>query len=70
MAAMIGTLGEFDPAQESWTQYSERLAHFFTANCITEEPKKKSSSPHGNGTDSLQAATELGSTIDRGGNVL
>ena len=41
MAAMIGAIGEFDPAQEQWTQYRERLSHFFTANGIVEAEKKK-----------------------------
>ena len=38
---MIGPIGEFDPAQEQWTQYTERLSHFLTANGITEEERKK-----------------------------
>ena len=40
MTASIGAIGEFDPAQEQWTQYRERLSHFFTANGIVEGEKK------------------------------
>jgi len=38
---MIGPIGEVGPAQEQWTQYTERLSHFLTANGITEEERKK-----------------------------
>ena len=41
MAASIGAIGEFDPAQEQWTQYKERLGYFFTANRIAKGDKKK-----------------------------
>ena len=41
MAASIGAIGEFNPAQEQWTQYKERLSHFFTANGIAKGEKKK-----------------------------
>ena len=40
----VGTLGkveEFDSSKEEWTQYVERLGHFFTANGITDAGKKR-----------------------------
>ena len=41
MAAVFGKVDHFDGEQEDWTQYVERLGHFFTANGITAEAKKK-----------------------------
>lgn len=38
--ATHGKLREFDPSQESWTSYSERLQHYFTANDIPNAKKK------------------------------
>lgn len=35
--ALFGNMGEFDPKQEQWTQYSERLSHFYTANGIKDD---------------------------------
>ena len=40
-ASFIGQPGVFDAAQETWTQYSERVAYFFQANGITDQSKKK-----------------------------
>ena len=37
-----GKLSTFDQHSESWTSYSERLRYYFTANNITDKPKKKS----------------------------
>ena len=42
MAAVFGKVGEFDEAKEDWPQYVERLGHFFEANGIEEEGKKRS----------------------------
>ena len=42
MAALIGVVGEFDAEKEEWTQYAERLSHFFEANLIVDEERKKS----------------------------
>ena len=39
--AAVRAIGEFEPEQEQWTQYSERLGHYFTANGITDEEKNK-----------------------------
>ena len=39
---IIGTLSEFDDANDEWNEYIERLEHLFTANEITDEDKKKS----------------------------
>ncbi len=41
MAALFGQMGEFDAHKEEWTQYSERLAHFFAANDIEDAAKKR-----------------------------
>ena len=35
-----GAVGIFDPAMEEWSEYSERLGHYFVANDITEAEKK------------------------------
>ena len=40
MAALFGQVGEFDASKESWTQYAERMGHFFKANGIREGDKK------------------------------
>ena len=38
---MFGQMCEFDASREDWTQYSERLSHYFTANGITDAARKK-----------------------------
>ena len=40
MAVLIGAVGESDAENEGWTQYAERLSHFFEANLIVDEEKK------------------------------
>ena len=42
MAALIGKIGEFQQGQEEWTQYCERLEHYFAANGVVEEERKRS----------------------------
>ena len=37
MAALLGKIEQFDPEQEEWPQYVERLEQFFEANDITGE---------------------------------
>ena len=39
MAALLGRLDQFDPEQEEWQQYVERLVQFFEANDITGDDK-------------------------------
>jgi len=39
---MHGTVSEFKPGKESWSTYTERLRHYFLANGVTEESKKRS----------------------------
>ena len=39
---MFGKVSEFDSAKEEWPQYVERLEHFFEANKIEDEGKKRS----------------------------
>ena len=36
-----GTVSAFDPSQEEWREYAERLVHYFVANCIEAEEKKR-----------------------------
>ena len=36
-----GTVAAFDPAQEDWSEYIERIEHYFTANGIVEEDKRR-----------------------------
>ena len=39
--ATFGKVDEFDPSKEEWSQYVERLTHFFQANEIDEAEKKR-----------------------------
>ena len=41
VAVMFWQMCEFDASREDWTQYSERLSHYFTANGITDAARKK-----------------------------
>ena len=34
-------IGEFDPTQESWNLYTERLELYFVANAITEAERNR-----------------------------
>ena len=36
-----GKLEEFDENKEKWTQYTERLGHYFTANGVTDAGKQR-----------------------------
>lgn len=40
--SLIGHVSAFDPEVESWTEYKERLDHYFLANEIGDESKKRS----------------------------
>ena len=42
MTAAFGRIGEFEPEKEDWTSYVERLGHFFHANGIDGDDKKRS----------------------------
>ena len=39
--ATHGTVTAFDPSQEDWTSYAERLKHYFIANGVTDDEKKR-----------------------------
>ena len=39
MAALLGRIDQFNPEQEEWSQYVERLIQFFEANDIIGEDK-------------------------------
>ena len=39
--AVHGTLAAFNPKEEDWSEYSERLTFYFTANGITTDAKKR-----------------------------
>lgn len=41
MTTVLGRIEEFDPDKEEWSIYVERLQHFFQANGIAEEDKKR-----------------------------
>ena len=41
MVTLIGSVGEFEPAQEDWAQYAERLGHFMAANGITGHERRR-----------------------------
>ena len=36
-----GKIGEFDPEQDDWELYVERMNFYFVANNVTQEAKKK-----------------------------
>ena len=40
--ATIGHIEEFREDKEEWSQYAEQLEHFFAANGITNNDKKRS----------------------------
>ena len=40
-ATVAGVVITFDPTLEDWLEYVERLTHYFVANDITYEDKKK-----------------------------
>lgn len=40
--AMFGSVSKFVEGSENWTEYEDRLGHFFCANGITEEAQKHS----------------------------
>ena len=42
MSTLLGRIDEFDGSKEEWTQYVERLDHFFIADGITDGDRKKS----------------------------
>ena len=37
-----GSVPEFHPSNEDWISYTERVQHYFTANDVTVEEKKRS----------------------------
>ena len=41
MAALFGRISEFDPEREEWSQYAQRLTHFFAANGVEDATRKK-----------------------------
>ena len=41
MAVAFGKIYLFNPSQDDWPLYVERLGHVFVANSITEEAKKR-----------------------------
>ena len=41
MTATLGRIGEYEPQKEDWTSYVERLGHFFHANGIDDDDKKR-----------------------------
>lgn len=53
--ATIGRIEEFREDKEEWSQYAERLEHFFAANGITSNDKKRSVFLTVIGGESLQA---------------
>ena len=41
MSSLLGRIDEFDAAKEEWTQYVERVDHFYAANGIDDAGKKR-----------------------------
>ena len=59
MAILLGKLEEYDRSTEDWTQYVERMDHFFDANEIVDVGKKKC--VFGScGTDHVRTTSKLG----------
>lgn len=42
MAATHGSLSQFDSSLEDWSSYTERLGHYFVANDVDDDRKKRS----------------------------
>ncbi len=40
--AVLGEIGAYDPADEEWPNYVERLEGYFDANRVTNDGKKRS----------------------------
>ena len=40
--ALFGAVGEYVEGEEDWSQYVERLGHFFGANGVSDASKKRS----------------------------
>lgn len=55
--ATIGSLTEFAEGDGDWIEYVERLEHFFLANDISDEGKKKVSSSQCVRSEDLQVDT-------------
>ena len=43
--AFFGAVGEYVEGEEDWSQYVERLGHFFGANGVNDASKKRSVLP-------------------------
>ena len=41
MAVAFGKINPFDPSQDEWPLYVERLGHVFVANGITDKDKNE-----------------------------
>jgi hypothetical protein len=39
--ATFGRLSEFNTENEEWQQYEERMGHYFAANKITDDDRKR-----------------------------
>ena len=39
--AVYGTLAPFNPDEEDWAEYADRLSYYFTANGITNGARKR-----------------------------
>ena len=61
-APLFGKVEEFDSAHEDWTQYVERLGHFFNANSINDAEKKTSDPSLRDWSFYVQTHEELGSS--------
>ena len=40
--ATHGSVSPFDSSKEDWTSYTQRMTHYFVANDVTAEEKKRS----------------------------
>ena len=60
MAALIGQVGEFVEGKEEWSQYVERVEHYFVANDIVAAEKNTRRVSIFNRTPVLQTGGQLG----------
>ncbi len=71
MAGLLGRVDYYDSSREEWTQYVERLEHFFTANGVDTDAKKLSAFLAVIARFScIQSAAQLGSTGEVWGQIL
>ena len=65
-ASVFGVIGPFDPTQEEWREYAERLVHYFIANDIVSAEKKRAILLTASGTGTLPSSEDPGVAEEAG----